>query len=99
MGESLPRKTLALDAIFLRIVAEGAVRHLQERRGLGADATRAFESSQQIRTLQTLDMLFQTEAFLRQAQMIPVVRCVRNRILEMVLDSLGQSIHGDSAAA
>src|SRR5271170_7553621 len=87
-SDATPWRGRALNAVFLRIVAERAVGHLQQGRGLRADTSGAFQGGKQVRPLQPLDVLLQAQALLRQVGMVPVaiVPFVRNRPLEMVLD-------------
>ena len=68
-----------LDAIFLRIVAEGPIGHLQQRGSLRTHPARTLESREQIGAFEALNVLLETQAFLRQAGMASVPVAIFSR--------------------
>ena len=60
-----PKLGPTLDPIFLRIVPERAIRHLEKVRGLRADASGGLKCGQKIGAFNLLDVLFEIEPSLR----------------------------------
>lgn len=57
-GRESKRGSGGLDFVFLGVVAERAIGHLEEFGGAGADTAGAFESGEKIRALHVADVLF-----------------------------------------